>query len=169
MSTPYIGEIRMAGFNFAPVDWAPCNGQLLNIADNDVLFSILGTTYGGDGVNNFALPDLRGRVPMHIGPSYVQGQTAGESQHTLNISELPGHTHQLNASTVVSHFADPTGRVFGNVQPSDLNIFRAQDNTAALAGTTVGFTGNSQPHDNMQPYTVVNFVIALSGIYPPHQ
>jgi microcystin-dependent protein len=167
MSDPYIGEIRMAGFSFAPQEWALCNGQLLNIADNDALFSILGTTYGGDGITTFALPDLRGRVPMHPGGSYVQGQSAGETQHTLTAGEIPAHTHQLNASTVASHFADPTGRVLGNVQPNDLNIFRVQDNTSTLAGTTVGFTGGSQPHENMQPYTVVNFVIALYGIYPP--
>ena len=102
MSDPYIGEIRMAGFSFAPQQWALCNGQLLNIADNDALFSILGTTYGGDGVTTFALPDLRGRVPMHMGGSYVQGQTAGETEHTLTVSELPAHTHQLTASTAVS-------------------------------------------------------------------
>ena len=166
MSDPYIGEIRMSGFNFAPVDWALCDGQLLSIASNDVLFSILGTQYGGDGVTTFALPDLRGRVPMHAGAGYLQGQAAGEIRHTLIPGEMPSHTHQLRASTVASHFADPTGRVFGNVQPGDLNLFRVQDNTATLATSTVGFAGGAQPHENMQPYTVVNFIIALNGIYP---
>ncbi len=168
MSDPYIGEIRMTGFNFAPQGWAQCNGQLMPIAQNQALFAILGTTYGGNGQTTFALPDLRGRAPMHAGPQFQLGQTAGETQHTLIQSELPTHTHQLTASTTASHSADPTGRVFGNVQTGDLNIFRVQDNSATMDGATVSQAGASQPHDNMQPYTVVNFIIALEGVFPPH-
>jgi len=167
MSEPYIGEIRMTGFNFAPTGWALCNGQLLNISDNDVLFNLIGAQYGGDGVSNFALPDLRGRVPMHIGTGYPQGMKAGEAQHTLGMAEMPAHTHQLNASTTDSNFADPTGRVFGNVEQGDLNIFRVPDNSTTLSNRSVGLSGGNRPHENMQPYTVVNFIISLYGIYPP--
>lgn len=168
MSDPYIGEIRMTGFNFAPVSWALCNGQLLPIDQNQALFAIVGTTYGGDGQTTFALPDLRGRVPMHAGANFPLGQVAGEPVHTVIESELPSHTHQLMASTAVNHSADPTGCVFGNVQPGDLNLFRVQDNSTTLAASTVGLAGGTQPHENMQPYTVVNFIIALEGIFPPH-
>jgi microcystin-dependent protein len=168
MSDPYIGEIRMSGFNFAPQGWALCNGQILPISQNQALFAILGTTYGGDGQSTFALPNLQGRVPMHVGAGYVLGQIAGESAHTLVQPELPIHTHQVMASTAATHSSDPTGRVFGNVQPGDLNLFRVQDNSTTMDGPTIGTAGGSQPHENMQPYTVVNFVIALEGIFPPH-
>ncbi|MGO4377755.1 phage tail protein [Pseudoduganella sp. RAF53_2] len=168
MSDPYIGEIRMTGFNFAPQGWALCNGQLLAISQNQALFAILGTTYGGNGQTTFALPDLQGRVPVHVGAGFNLGQVAGETAHTLIQPELPGHTHNVMASTAATHASDPTGRAFGNVQPGDLNLFRVQDNSATMDGPTVGPAGGSQPHENMQPYTVVNFVIALEGIFPPH-
>jgi microcystin-dependent protein len=168
MSEAYIGEIRMTGFNFAPRGWAPCNGQLMPINENEALFAILGTSYGGDGVSTFALPNLQGRVPMHVGQSFSLGQAAGETEHTLIPAEMPAHTHQVMASTTATHAADPTGRVFGNVQTGDLNLFRVQDNSAAMATPTIGQAGGSQPHENMQPYTVMNFVIALEGIFPSH-
>lgn len=166
MSTPYLAEVRMTGFAFAPKGWALCNGQLLAIGQNQALFSLLGTTYGGNGVTTFALPDLRGRVPIHTGAGFSLGQQAGEASHTLTMGEMPGHTHSLGISTAVSHQADPSARVLGNVEAGALNYYAPQDSTATLAPATVANAGASQPHENMQPYLAVNFIIALSGIFP---
>lgn len=166
MSEPYLAEIRMTGFSFAPRGWALCNGQLLPINQNQALFSILGTTYGGNGQTTFALPDLRGRVPIHMDASFNLGQQGGEASHTLIGSEMPVHTHSLGISTAVSHQADPAGRLLGNVEAGALNYYAPQDGTATLAPNTVGNSGGSQPHENMQPYLAINFIIALQGIFP---
>lgn len=166
MSTPYIGEIRMTGFNFAPTGWALCNGQLMAIAQNETLFAIIGTTYGGDGVNTFALPDLRDRVPMHTGAGKVIGMQAGEAAHTLTLAETPAHSHNMMTSTAASHVADPTGKTFGNVEAGALNTFHAADGSATLAPSSLGMAGGNQPHDNEQPSLTINFVIALEGIFP---
>ncbi|MBA5685479.1 phage tail protein [Rugamonas apoptosis] len=163
MSEPFLGEIKMTGFGFAPRGWAFCNGQLLSISQNTALFSILGTTYGGDGWATFGLPDLRGRMPVH---GDTLGERGGEAQHTVTLGEMPSHNHAMLAATTVSHAADPTGRVLGSVEAGALNIYHAADGTAALHQSTLSQAGGSQPHNNMQPYCATNFIIALQGIFP---
>lgn len=160
MSNPYLGEIRMFAGNFPPQGWAFCNGQLLAISQNDALFALIGTTYGGDGQNTFALPDLRGRLPLHQGSGFVQGQRAGEENVTLTSQQIPSHSHTVGAKTSATA-ATPSGNVYGGgVTP----IFRASPSTtmnAAMVGPTGG-----QPHDNMMPFLVISFIIALEGIFP---
>jgi microcystin-dependent protein len=160
---PFIGEIRTIGYDFAPKGWAFCSGQLLPINQNQALFSILGTTYGGDGRTTFALPDLRGRAPLHTG-SLPLGQPGGEETHTLTLAELPPHTHQVSASNQVATLDDPAGAAWAALSAGNL-YSTAPPNTAMHAGS-VTTVGNSGPHQNMQPYLVVNFIIALVGIYP---
>ncbi|MBS0590493.1 MAG: phage tail protein [Proteobacteria bacterium] len=164
MSSAYIGEIRLFGFGYTPKGWAQCNGQLVSIQQNQALFSILGTTFGGNGVQNFALPDLRGRVPMHWGMGTVIGQVQGEENHTLQVSETPAHMH-LPVAT--SNTATATGPVNNVLAASSQNPYSATlTNPVTLQAATVTPTGGSQPHENRQPYTVVNACIALVGIFP---
>ena len=173
MSEPYIGEIRMFGGNFAPTGWALCDGQLLSIAQNSALFSILGTTFGGNGQTTFALPDLRGRVPMHWGqgpgltPRTI-GESSGSETVTLLSTQMPAHTHTLNANSgqgdsFTPPGAVPAGAVDSTQQP--LNIYSSTINTT-MNPAAIGAAGGSQPHQNMQPYLCVTFIIALQGIYP---
>jgi microcystin-dependent protein len=163
MSEPFLSEIRMMSFNFPPRGWAFCNGQLLPINQNQALFSLLGTTFGGDGRVNFALPDLRGRTPIHVGDGHTLGERGGEQAHTLSISELPTHVHSANASSVSADNPIPTGAVLG----ASLNeIYAAPSNLTALAAGTVANTGGSQAHLNMQPFLTISFCIALQGIFP---
>lgn len=162
MSTPYMGEIRLASFNFAPKNWALCNGQLLPINQNQALFALLGTNYGGNGQTNFGLPDLRGRVPVGIGHSYPVGTVLGETAHTLSLSELPSHTHQATVATSAT-VTTPTGTSY-LAQPGKAAFAPAP--TTSLAATTVSSTGQGQPHENMAPYLVVSYIIALTGIFP---
>lgn len=163
MSTPFLSEIRLFSFNFPPKGWALCNGQLLPINQNQALFSLLGTTYGGNGQTTFALPDLRGRVPIHQGNGFTLGQRGGEEAHTLTVSELPTHTHALNASTTAANGTDnPTGQVLGGAN----DLYHTPASLTTMNGGTVAITGGSQPHTNMQPYGVLNFGIALVGIFP---
>ncbi len=163
MSDPFIGEIRMTGFGFAPNGWATCDGQLLAINQNQALFSLLGTMYGGNGQTTFALPDLRGRVPLH---DDMPGPTGGEANHTLSAAEMPAHTHALMAANNYNHAGDPAGRVLGSVEAGGSNPYHAPDGSAALHPATVGTAGGNEPHNNMQPYLTANFIIALVGIYP---
>lgn len=169
MAEPFLGQIAVFPFNFAPTGWALCNGQLLPINQNQALFALLGTTYGGDGVSTFALPDLRGRVPVHFGQSpvgsnYTQGQVGGEQAHTLIGSELPMHTHApVVGSSNDANAASPAGAY--SAVTSSGNYSSASPN-ASLAPQAVGSTGGNQPHDNMSPYLVLNFCIALQGIFP---
>lgn len=163
MSDPYIGEIRVVGFNFAPQGWALCNGQLLSIADNTALFQLLGTTYGGDGQNTFALPNLQGRIPFHQGNSFVIGSTAGTETVTLTATQMPAHTHPLAANSSPGTQAAPTG---GYWAQSPLGAYSTEATANSMAATAIGNTGGSQPHDNMPPFLVVNFVISLFGIFP---
>jgi microcystin-dependent protein len=162
MAEPFLSEIRIFSFGFAPRGWALCNGQLLPINQNQALFSLLGTTYGGDGRVNFALPNFQGRTPIHTGSGHTLGERAGEAAHTLIISEMPTHIHTAQGSTNNGDSVVPTGNVLGAVS----NMYGSATNIAALQPATVVNTGGSQPHINMQPYTVLNFCIALQGIFP---
>jgi len=164
MTEPFLGEIKFFGFDFAPRGWAMCNGQLLPISQNQALFSILGTTYGGDGRTSFALPDLRGRTPVHKGAGLVLGERSGQEQHTLISSELPVHTHVALASSDPGSTPIPTGNVLAGSAPNEL--YHAATNPVGLRSETIGPTGGGQPHSNMQPYAVLNFCIALQGIFP---
>jgi microcystin-dependent protein len=164
MAEPFLAEIRLMSFNFAPQGWALCDGQLLPINQNQALFSLLGTTYGGDGRVNFGLPDLRGRVPMHMGGGHTLGERAGEQAHTLTIAELPTHVHVLGASS-----ADGTAIIPGNAllaKAAPANPYAPAANQVAMSSAAVANTGGSQAHLNMQPYLTLIFAIALQGIFP---
>jgi microcystin-dependent protein len=156
----------MFGGNFAPVGWAFCNGALLAISQYDALYALIGTTYGGDGQNTFALPDLRGRIPVHQGnyqgTNYIQGQLAGTETVTLTTNQMPAHTHQVVARTSATA-ASPSGAVYGGNTES---IYKAGNPSAQMNAGMIGIGGGSQPHSNMMPYLVVNFIIALEGIFP---
>jgi microcystin-dependent protein len=163
MASPFLSEIRIMSFGFAPKGWALCNGQLLPINQNQALFSLLGTTYGGDGRVNFGLPNLQGRAAMSFGGGYTLGERGGETAHTLSIPEMPTHVHAANASSAVGNQAIPTNHLLGN---SPALIYNAAANLTTLVPTTVGMTGGSQAHPNMQPFLTLNFCIALQGIFP---
>ena len=163
MAEPFLAEIRMMSFNFAPKGWATCDGQLLPINQNQALFSLLGTTYGGDGRVNFGLPDLRARTPIHEGSGHSLGERGGEQSHTLSISELPTHTHTVRAnSSATGGNASPNGNYFGGGN----NVYHAPTNLTSMTAQTVGSVGGSQAHLNMQPFLTLNFCIALQGIFP---
>jgi len=162
MSDPFIGEIKVISFNFAPNGWAFCNGQLLPISQNQALFSILGTTYGGDGRTTFGLPNFQGRMPIHQGQGFNLGQQGGEAAHTLTVNETPAHNHPA-MSAATANTASPNGTVWA---PADGAVeFAASPNTTMNAGA-IANTGGSQPHQNEAPYLVLNFIIALVGIFP---
>ena len=163
MSSPFIGEIRMFGGNFAPVGWAFCDGALMAIAQNDALFNLIGTTYGGDGRVNFALPNLQGRVGIHMGGSHTLGERAGEQAHTLVVSELPEHGHAAKAAGNTTE-TDPTGHYWAPDIAGDVTF--ATTANVALAPDAIANTGGSQAHLNMQPFLTLNFCIALQGIFP---
>ncbi|MGZ8215218.1 MAG: phage tail protein [Methylosarcina sp.] len=174
MSEPFIGEIRMVGFNYAPQGWALCDGQLLSIAQNSALFALLGTTYGGNGQTTFALPDLRGRVPLHPGQGpglspYILGQSSGVESVTLTANQMPAHSHAIAANSNPGEVDSPSGNfAAGIADPNSgtpLNAFAASAN-ATMNPTVVGAAGGSQPHTNLQPSLCVNFIIALEGIFP---
>jgi microcystin-dependent protein len=162
MSEPFIAQIMMFGGNFAPRGWALCNGQILPIAQNTALFSLLGTTFGGNGQTTFALPDLRARVPIHVGAGHALGVTAGEQAHTLSVPELPQHVHAMNGSSANADVVSPVDNVVA--QSSQLYGPAAQLTT--LDPSTNGSTGGSQAHLNMQPFLTLTFCIALIGIFP---
>jgi microcystin-dependent protein len=162
MADPFMGEIRLMSFNFAPQGWAQCNGQLLPINQNQALFSLLGTTFGGNGQTNYALPDMRGRAPIHVGAGHTLGEKAGEASHTLTIAELPTHTHVANANSGNATTPVPTNNLLGAAN----NLYAAATNLTSLGPTMINNIGGSQPHANMQPYIVVTYAIALQGIFP---
>jgi microcystin-dependent protein len=164
MAEPFLSEIRMMSFSFPPKGWALCDGQLLPINQNQALFSLLGTTYGGDGRVNFGLPNLDGRTPIHMGSAHTLGERGGEQSHTLSISEIPTHTHQANASNNPGANAVPGGNLLANAAPNLL--YGPVQNLTALRAGTVGNIGGSTAHLNMQPFLTVNFSIALQGIFP---
>jgi microcystin-dependent protein len=165
MSTPFIGELKLVSFNFAPKGWVTCNGQLLAINENQALFSLLGTFYGGNGVQTFALPNLQGRTPTSMGNTFTIGQITGEESHTLVAAETPTHTHLVNVIPISSSPA--TGAPGGNLLGSATAAFYAGGAaTGTLNTQTVTSFGGNQPHENRQPYLVLNWIIALSGIFP---
>jgi microcystin-dependent protein len=162
MATPFLSEIRMFSFGFPPKGWAFCNGQLLPINQNQALFSLLGTTYGGDGRVNFGLPDLQARVPMHDGNGHTLGERGGEQGHTLIISEMPAHTHAVTGSSAQATLASPGGNLWG----SDGSSPFAPTPNAAMNAASITSIGGSQAHLNMSPFLTLNFCIALQGIFP---
>lgn len=157
-----MSEIRIMTFPFAPRGWALCDGQLLPINQNQALFSLLGTTFGGDGRVNFALPDLRGRVPIHVGNGHTLGERGGEQAHTLSIAEIPTHTHSVMASPSNANAVPPSG----NVLAAASNVYGAAANLTSLVSSSITNVGGSQAHLNMQPFLTLNFSIALQGIFP---
>lgn len=162
MGAPYLSEVRIMSFNFAPKGWAMCNGQLMPINQNQALFSLLGTTYGGDGRTTFGLPNLEGRVPLHRGNGFTQGEAGGEQAHTLVAHEQPVHTHTAQGTTSVPDSDVPAGNYLGAVQ----GLYGPATNTTTLHPTTIANAGAGQPHNNLQPYLVLNFCIALQGVFP---
>jgi len=177
MSQPYVGEIRLFAGNFAPVNWRFCDGSLLPISQFDVLFNLIGTTYGGDGQSTFALPDLRSRVPIHQGtgaglPTYIIGQSGGVESVTLTTQQIPSHNHALIAAGVPGTSAVPSGtEVLANESVAHVSgganyIPYTTSGLVTMAAQSITATGGSQPHDNIQPYLAINFIISLYGIYP---
>ena len=169
MGTPYVGEIRMFGGNFAPAGWAFCNGQLLPISENETLFQLIGTTYGGDGQTTFALPDLRGRLPLHQGTgptgiTYIIGETGGAEQVTLTPNQIPVHSHALLASADPANSPNPGAHLLS--EPLSTTPYIQDTPGTALSPQAIVPAGGSQPHDNRQPYLCVNFIISLFGIFP---
>jgi microcystin-dependent protein len=162
MADPFLSEIRIFSFVYAPKDWALCDGQLLPINQNQALFSLLGTTFGGDGRVNFALPDLRARTPIHVGSGHTLGERGGEQAHTLSIAELPAHTHVLNGSNTPAEINTPTEAFLAMAN----NAYAPAGNLAALSPASVTNAGGSQAHLNMQPFLTLSFCIALIGIFP---
>jgi microcystin-dependent protein len=162
VAEPFLGEVRIMSFGYAPRGWATCDGQVMPINQNQPLYSLLGTTFGGDGNVTFALPDLRGRTPIHRGDGYQPGARGGEQAHTLGIAELPNHAHALNASQTNANAPTPANAMFGTSN----NMYAAPSNLTALRPQTVANVGGSQPHENMQPYMTLSFCIALQGIFP---
>lgn len=167
MAEPFLSEIRIMSFDFPPKGWALCNGQLLPINQNQALFSLLGTTFGGDGRVNFALPDLRARTPIHAGSSHTLGERGGEPAHTLSVAELPTHTHVANGTSSAADAQVPGGNLLGAVDNATFgDAYAPAASLVAMAPGTVANAGGSQAHLNMQPFLTISFCIALQGIFP---
>lgn len=165
MAQPYVGEVRIFAGNFAPAGWMFCEGQLLPISENETLYQLIGTTYGGDGQSTFALPDLRGRIPLHQGNGFILAETGGAEEITLTVNQIPAHSHPLLASSAVASDANPQAGVLANNRPGD--DFYLEDTPGVnLAPNAIGPVGGSQPHTNFQPYLCLNFIISLFGIFP---
>jgi len=165
MSDPFLGEIKIISWNYAPKGWAFCNGQSLPINQNQALFSLLGTMYGGNGQTTFALPDFRGKVPIHVGAGFTQGQTGGETAHTVTMSEMPQHPHFANAANVDATTNTPSNTMV-LAKSQGASVYAGFASPEAMLGTILSNIGGSQAHNNMQPYLVLNFIIALQGIFP---
>lgn len=163
MGQPYVGEIRMFGGNFAPVGWMFCQGQLLPISENEVLFNLIGTTYGGDGQSTFALPDLQSRIPIHQGNGFTLAQAGGSETVTLTAQQTPTHTHTMMASNDVPAGSSPQNSVPGQAAAK---LYRAGSPSVSLNAQSMGSAGGSQPHENVQPFLCINFIISLFGIFP---
>jgi microcystin-dependent protein len=162
MGTPFMSEVKIIAWNFPPKGWAFCNGQFLPINQNQALFSLLGTMYGGNGQTTFALPDMRGRAPIHQGAGFTIGQVGGEVAHTLTMSEMPAHNHFVQAQPGLGGQLPPVGAFLSQAS----NVYRTLDNLTTLHPATIANVGGSQPHQNLQPYLVVNYIIALLGVFP---
>jgi microcystin-dependent protein len=165
MSTPYLGQLMLAAFNFAPKGFALSNGQLMAINQNQALFSLLGTTYGGNGTTTFALPNLQGRTPVSYGNGFTQGQAGGEEIHTLSQNEVPQHTHQLHGTSSAAGSSNPASNIFA-AATAPVSPYAALAAQVQMNSASIGNYGGSQPHENRQPYVVMNWVIALTGIFP---
>ena len=164
MAQPYVGEIRMFAGNFAPAGWAFCEGQLLPISENETLFQLIGTTYGGDGQSTFGLPDLRGRIPIHEGNGFTLAEQGGVETVTLTVNQMPAHSHPLLVNTQQGGQNSPANNDLA--AGKTVSLFRQAAPTVALSPATVGIVGGSQPHDNFQPYLCIDFIISLFGIFP---
>lgn len=164
MAQPYLGEIRLFAGNFAPAGWMFCEGEILAISEYETLFNLIGTTYGGDGQSTFALPDLRGRIPLHQGNGFTLAETGGVEEVTLTVQQIPSHSHALLASTDVGTNPSPASEVPATTSTFDWYVDSAP--SAAMAATSIGSVGGSQPHTNFQPYLCVNYIISLFGIFP---
>jgi microcystin-dependent protein len=164
MAQPYVGEIRMFAGNFAPAGWMFCEGQLLPISENETLFQLLGTTYGGNGQSTFALPDLRGRIPIHQGGGFILAENGGVEQVTLTVSQIPSHTHAAIVSNSVSAETNPTNNMPS--QSTQATLYFEDSPNVNMAANMIGPVGGSQPHTNMQPYLCVDFIISLFGLFP---
>lgn len=171
MAEPYIGEIKMFGGNFAPSGYALCDGETLSISQNDALFALIGTTFGGDGQLTFKLPDLQGRIPIHQSPTYPIGQVGGTETVTLTAQNLPSHTHTVIASSKPGTSVDPKGNIVAAVEQGAPFYYRVDNNPWApdgqMGNQSIGPMGGNQPHDNMMPYLCITFIIALNGLWPP--
>lgn len=166
MSTPFLGELKLMSFAYPPKGWALCNGQLLPINQNQALFALLGTTYGGNGQTNFALPDLRGRAPLHSGNGVALGEQAGQEAVTLTAAQMPAHTHTLTATNDLANASVPGGAVPAAKARGGMNRYAPAGGGAAMAAASLASGGGSQPHPNMQPFMVLSWVIAMQGIFP---
>jgi microcystin-dependent protein len=166
MAQPYVGEIRMFAGNFAPAGWMFCEGQLLPISETETLFQLIGTTYGGDGESTFALPDLRGRIPVHQGNNAVLAETGGAEEITLTVQQIPTHSHPLLGSTALASTNSPTNNVFAQSTGATIFPYGTDQPPTTLSPSTLGSVGGSQPHTNFQPYLCVDFIISLFGIFP---
>ncbi len=166
MGQPYVGEIRMFGGSFAPAGWMFCAGQLLPISENEVLFQLIGTTYGGDGQETFALPDLQGRIPVHMGNGTTLAETFGTESVTLTVQQIPAHSHPMTCNSATSGGKSPNGSVLGRNTSADAYSTDTSTGLTPLRNTSVSPTGGSQPHDNMAPFLCVSFIISLYGIFP---
>ncbi len=166
MAQPYVGEIRMFAGNFAPAGWMFCEGQLLPISENETLFQLIGTTYGGDGQSTFALPDLRGRVPIHQGNGFILAETGGAEEITLTANQIPAHGHAMLGTNDTAAQTQPTNAVVAATALATITPYGTDAPTTNLAPSSMGSVGGSQPHTNFQPYLCIDFIISLFGIYP---
>jgi len=166
MAQPYIGEIRMFAGNFAPAGWMFCEGQLLPISEYETLFQLIGTTYGGDGQSTFALPDLRGRLPLHQGNGFILAETGGVEEVTLTVSQIPAHSHPLLGTAAIANTNTAQGAVLASSTGTSVFPYGTDVPTTTLAPSSVGAVGGSQPHSNFQPYLCVDFIISLFGLFP---
>lgn len=168
MSSPYVGEIRIFAGTFAPLGWEFCEGQIVPISENDTLFNLIGTTYGGDGQQTFALPDLRGRLPLHqgtyAGTAFTQGEAGGAEEVTLTTAQIPPHNHAFTATNAAGTTSTPTNNAVAS--STSVNLYNTNAPGASFGSAAVGPAGGSQPHSNMQPFLCVNFIISLFGVYP---
>jgi microcystin-dependent protein len=166
MAQPYIGEIRMFAGNFAPAGWMFCDGQLLPISENETLFQLIGTTYGGDGQSTFALPDLRGRLPIHQGNGFILAENGGAEEITLTVNQIPSHSHALLANSALGSLVSPGNAVLAQSRTAGLDLYLEDVPSVSMAPSAINSVGGSQPHTNFQPYLCVDFIISLFGIFP---